>query len=149
MNTLVGSIFGSSRLEANDIPDHLVWTQLEKSDFDEGVFATEFERLYEWLVRDHEAYTVIAPLAGLVLEGESIQLADDAEIARMTDEEVIACLGFRLLQSMGSADFALDCSHRCVSSVISSRVDPGSPTRIGIRSRIRILRKAAARRLGS
>jgi Apea-like HEPN len=104
LNTLVGSLVSSRRLEADEIPDRLVWRQLEHQSFNESVFS-EFDELYAWLTRKRESYIVIAPLSGLALEAGPIRLRPGTELDRMSDEEVIGCLQFRLIQSMGSVDF--------------------------------------------
>jgi hypothetical protein len=106
LDTLVGSVWGLQRLDADQIPDRLLWTQLESASFDERAFAEEFEELYAWLVREHELFTVLAPLAGLDLERSPIPLGQTIEVDQLTDQEVGRCLeygvlpGFRMGASM-------------------------------------------------
>jgi hypothetical protein len=106
LDTLVGTAFTASRLEAEGVPDRVLWElDAGSASFTVEALDDAVQRVYRWLTRDRESYVVIASLPGVVLdEGGPIELEPGVEIDRMSDEEVNACLMFGLMPTLGSGD---------------------------------------------
>ena len=74
------------------LPDRVLWSLLLRSgEYDER-FDAAFHDLLTWLTRDTEPYVHVAPLLGLDSDTAVIEIEPGVEIAKMTDQEVIACL---------------------------------------------------------
>jgi hypothetical protein len=107
LDTLVGTTFSAMRLEADRVPDRVVWALPSgpaRTSVDE--FDAAFDRVYSWLTRDVETFLIVAPLPEVELTDGPIALSAELEIDRLTDEEVRAGLYQRVVPMMGSGDTA-------------------------------------------
>lgn len=104
LDGLVGSAFGASRLEAEAIPDRVLYRALADAEtlaFDESRVEEAASVVLRWLTRMEERQTVLAPLSGLVADSVPIALESGLEIDAMTDDEAIDCLTVGLIRGAG------------------------------------------------
>jgi hypothetical protein len=102
IDTQIGTAFSSSQVDAETIPEQLMWGMPPGADrLTTGSFDAAFNELCRFLIRDHEEYLVIAPLVNVELE-DRIGLREGLELDHMTDDEVAACLATHVLTPFGS-----------------------------------------------
>jgi hypothetical protein len=107
LDTLVGSLFSASRLEAERIPDRVLYRMLRASvelRFSDSDFDAAADELIAWLSRDKAVYTTVAPLSGVTADATPIGLEEGIEIDVMSDEEVINCLTTGIFTGFGSME---------------------------------------------
>jgi hypothetical protein len=109
LDTLVGSRLSAARLEAEHLPDRVLYAILRDAPdlaFSESSFDRVADELITWLTRKTSIHTTVAPLSGLVVDATPICLEPGIEIDEMTDAEVIDCLTTGILGGVGSMGHA-------------------------------------------
>lgn len=99
LDTLVGTVLGGHRVETQAFLDGLLVAQLRRSSFDldEDSFLESYLDAESAFYEDELNFSLVEPLVGLTIDGGPIELVPGLEIARLTDEEIAACLEMELL----------------------------------------------------
>lgn len=99
MNNLAGTKRGGTYLQAEEIADYLIWRMAEargRLEFDPA----DFDRLYASfctdLRGDEVEFEAVAPLPNFKVGSAPVALDGRLEIDRLTDEEILRCLGVGL-----------------------------------------------------
>jgi hypothetical protein len=128
LDTLVGSAISAARLEAEHIPDNVLYAMLRDQtdlEFHEPSFDRAADELIAWLTRSESVHTTVAPLSGVIAESTPIVLEPGIEIDVMSDAEVIDCLTTGILGGVGSM------GHSQVGPRIALRIRESLPLAIG------------------
>lgn len=110
LNTLVGTRFGSHRIEADYIILGPIYAFLEDDaikGFELSIFNNEYIKIEEALYSDEIEFSNITPLCGFQMEQELLRVTDNISLVKLTDKEVLTFfrLGLKLGDSLGNEDF--------------------------------------------
>jgi Apea-like HEPN len=103
LDNLVGTELGGLRIEINNVIDRLIWRLPQISgglSFDEDHFNSLFNSLDADLRRTSIPHVLLAPLLGLKVEQESVELSSEISITYMTDDEIVRCLDLGVLSDL-------------------------------------------------
>jgi hypothetical protein len=117
----VGTALGATVLAPELVPGRLFSMMDRPEDFDEA-----FVRLYGWLLRERDAYVLVAPLPRLALEEGPVELEPSIELAVMTSNEMVAALTHGLIQGVGRSE------RISVSPDAALHVREAFPIRVGV-----------------
>lgn len=111
LNNMVGSSYMRMTLTAEDILNRFISEILEDKNgptFDDTAANERYSEIESALYSDEIINETLAPLLGLDVRPDKIQLADEFAIERLTMEEIASCVRFGLIRSGPSENFILN-----------------------------------------